>query len=352
MKLYGSRVNFLIWATALTVLLLGFSNPADAQRGEGSADMSTGAAVQRGGGSGGGDMATGRQPEGGPISHPQIVSIAYDTWFINEFGEDSQYLLIGTKRALLIDTGWGLYDIKALVESLTDLPYDVVTTHSHHDHAGMIGNFDTVYMYPKPEVQKDPSKTVQRPKREGAGVPDSCRYIWDYSTTEAKWAVDSSKTTIKPLYDGQTFDLGGGRIVTVYFTPGHTADSCVFLDHKTRILFSGDMVLPKIPIHGVSPTAASTRLRSWIKAQSLGAEYDRIFFGHTSRGCEVDVKPLDRTILDNCIELYRMVLSGDEKYKKIENPESPGRYTAIWKNAQVDVELDNLWEPGEKHIVP
>ena len=44
--------------------------------------------------------------------------------------------MCGTKRALLIDTGLGVANIKEVVDKLTMLPIFVVTTHVHWDHIG------------------------------------------------------------------------------------------------------------------------------------------------------------------------------------------------------------------------
>ena len=44
-------------------------------------------------------------------------------------------LLTGEERALLVDTGYGLEDVSAMVRSLTDKPLTVLLTHAHHDHA-------------------------------------------------------------------------------------------------------------------------------------------------------------------------------------------------------------------------
>ena len=44
------------------------------------------------------------------------------------------YLVEGTEKAMLIDTGFGVGDTKALCERLTDKPLVVVDTHSHGDH--------------------------------------------------------------------------------------------------------------------------------------------------------------------------------------------------------------------------
>ena len=59
----------------------------------------------------------------------QVTEIAKDTWVINEAGMTAMFLLKGTERALLIDTGVGMTDLKKLISWLTPLPYDVVLTY-------------------------------------------------------------------------------------------------------------------------------------------------------------------------------------------------------------------------------
>lgn len=65
-----------------------------------------------------------------------IREIAEDTYMISDFGIANCYLLIGEERALLIDCGLGIGDIKGAVEKITDKPILVVATHGHVDHAG------------------------------------------------------------------------------------------------------------------------------------------------------------------------------------------------------------------------
>ncbi len=60
------------------------------------------------------------------------------------FEEVISYLVIGKKKALLVDTGLGIKDIKKEVEKITDLPIIVINTHSHFDHVGGNSLFDNV----------------------------------------------------------------------------------------------------------------------------------------------------------------------------------------------------------------
>ncbi|MHA2050304.1 MAG: MBL fold metallo-hydrolase [Promethearchaeota archaeon] len=58
------------------------------------------------------------------------------------------YLLLGTKTALLIDTGCGLYPLKPIVDDLIgDKNLLVINTHTHWDH--ILGNheFREVYVH-------------------------------------------------------------------------------------------------------------------------------------------------------------------------------------------------------------
>lgn len=46
------------------------------------------------------------------------------------------YLLNGTERSLLIDTGLGICNISEVIEKLTDKPVIAIATHIHWDHIG------------------------------------------------------------------------------------------------------------------------------------------------------------------------------------------------------------------------
>lgn len=76
-----------------------------------------------------------------------IRKIADDTYMISDFGIANCYLLIGEERALLIDCGLGIGDIKGAVEKITDKPITVVATHGHVDHAGGDGQFEKIYVH-------------------------------------------------------------------------------------------------------------------------------------------------------------------------------------------------------------
>ena len=65
------------------------------------------------------------------------------------------YLAIGEEAAALIDTGYGMGDIKGLAEELTDLPLIVITTHTHVDHIWQNHRFERVAVYDHPFAREN-----------------------------------------------------------------------------------------------------------------------------------------------------------------------------------------------------
>lgn len=55
-------------------------------------------------------------------------------------------LLVGKRRALLIDTGYGFDDLPSAVRKITDSPLTVINTHGYQDHASGNYLFDHVYI--------------------------------------------------------------------------------------------------------------------------------------------------------------------------------------------------------------
>lgn len=155
-------------------------------------------------------------------------------------GSDAwMHLLIGPEKAMLIDTGFGIGDLKALVDRLTGgMPVIVVNTHFHGDHT--LGNsyFEKAYIH---EYDAD---MLRRPV-----TPESrSRFIRAKDDPEYTFS-EEDMAPIRPydiiaVPDGYTFDLGQNYIIELIHIPGHTPGGCVYLDKQSRILFSGDAILP------------------------------------------------------------------------------------------------------------
>ncbi len=285
----------------------------------------------------------------GPITKPIIVEIATNTYFINEFGMNAMYLIVGQNRALAIDAGSGFCDFKGIIESLTRLPYDVALTHGHPDHAGGIGQFDVVYIHPSDTASANNISYEQRVQYGEIMRNMNIGYknVWGYTKEDV--TQYTKKPEVKPLSDGQVFDLGG-RKVTIYQAPGHSPGSCVFLDNQSRILFSGDAANGNV---GTS-IAVSTTVRYLIRLQKMRTEYDRMYTGHISYAGTINAVSQKTQVLDDIIEAFRSLLRGDAKTEVVRNHLFPDRTqtVAVYGMARVGWNPNKLWEEGEEHIVP
>jgi hydroxyacylglutathione hydrolase len=132
------------------------------------------------------------------------------------------YLLIGEERALLLDSGATddarlTADLTRLVGGYlarpdgTRLPLVVAHTHGHQDHRAGDAAFAAL-----------PDTTVVPVDSEGMR-----RFFGLQNWPEG----------------GAHFEIGN-RNIEVIPTPGHHADHLVFIDPRTRLLFSGDFLLP------------------------------------------------------------------------------------------------------------
>ncbi|HEV3040662.1 MAG TPA: MBL fold metallo-hydrolase [Candidatus Angelobacter sp.] len=146
------------------------------------------------------------------------------------------YLLLGSNKGLLFDTGMGISNIKNVVDRLTKLPVSVINSHTHNDHVGDNWRFsdiygmDTEFTRANAKGSKTDAQAEIAPGELCGGLPAG---------------FDASSYSTKPfhithwLHDGDKIDLGG-RTLDVIATPGHTPDSIALLDAKNGLLLTGD----------------------------------------------------------------------------------------------------------------
>jgi glyoxylase-like metal-dependent hydrolase (beta-lactamase superfamily II) len=156
----------------------------------------------------------------------------------HQYEEVIPYLIVGSKRALLFDTGLGIGDIRSVVGQLTKLPVTVLNSHTHFDHIGGNAQFndimgrDTAYTRTNAAGgTREQLAEVVLPERICGDLPPGF--------SRDNYAIEPFKIT-RFVKDGEMIDLGD-RKLQVLFTPGHTPDSVSLLDRANGLLFTGDM---------------------------------------------------------------------------------------------------------------
>jgi len=206
------------------------------------------------------------------------------------------YLLVGSKRALLIDSGLGVCDIKEVTDDLTDLPVTVVTTHSHWDHLGGHHLFEEVMVH-----KLDAGWLT-------GGFPLGTDHIREMLMkgllTEPFRFFDPldyvCPTVANPhiLKDGDRISDGIHSLLVIH-TPGHSPGSISLFDEREGLLFTGDILYRSRILAHFFSTSPSDLMKSIIKLEDLKIE--AILPGHFD-----DILP--SSILQDGVELAREMM--------------------------------------------
>ena len=198
----------------------------------------------------------------------QIIQMNQNTWRIEDNGVRF-FLLAGTKKALLIDSGMQVHNAKEIAESLTELPVELLNTHADMDHIGSIDQFASFYMHP----------------------------------AEAANFAKAGEDRLVRVEDNDELDLGE-RVLRIIHLPGHTPGSIAVLDVSSRVLISGDPVQE----HGRIFMFGENRnmddyLGSLEKLDSMTSEFDELWPSHA----DIPIRP---EVIGRLIEGTKKVMQG------------------------------------------
>jgi glyoxylase-like metal-dependent hydrolase (beta-lactamase superfamily II) len=154
-----------------------------------------------------------------------------------QFQEVISYLVLGSRSALLFDTGLGIGRIDRVVGRLTSLPVTVLNSHTHFDHVGGNADFDRILAMDTDYTRAN-ARGFSHDRVRGEVEPAAlCRGLppgFDPAGYRTR-----PFTPARFIKDGYTIDLGG-RTLTVLHVPGHTPDAVALLDAAAGLLFTGD----------------------------------------------------------------------------------------------------------------
>ena len=196
--------------------------------------------------------------------------ISSHIWRISELNIANCYLVVGEKKAALIDCGLGVSSLLEEVRKITSLPIILIATHSHVDHVGGAKEFGKIHVHyaDAPILRWSNSfsqridflkthKLVEKFKEEGIVLPHYKPYLF-----------------MIPFGDTKIFDLGGVKLETIR-TKGHSIGSCNFKVKADNIILVGDNFIPFLLLQ----YAYASSLKKWVE------------------GCEILFKKMDNCVL-------------------------------------------------------
>ena len=225
----------------------------------------------------------------------QIDRIADGAWSVLDAGQASFYVLEGTERAAVIDTGITMGGkIMPVIRGLTDKPLVLVITHAHIDHFHHMDEFDTVYMS---------HREFEMPRAFLEGM-------FAGKHLDLKRTID--------ITTGSVIDLGGDTL-EICAVPGHTPGSVAVLDTGRNIVFTGDAIGSGsgvlLQLEGCVPlTEYLVSLRAFLKwlvdrggaMRFYGGHHFQPFTSRLIRGWN----PLSMGLLCDLIDLTEGVVNG------------------------------------------
>lgn len=137
----------------------------------------------------------------------EVIQINENTWRVED-GMVRFFVLEGTEKALMIDSGMTTPNAMDIAKTVTKKPLELLNTHADRDHISGNGAFEFCYMSP---------------------------------AEEGNYGMKGSGVAIRPIKEGDVLDLGS-RPLEIIDIPGHTPGSVAILDVNARVLFSGDSV--------------------------------------------------------------------------------------------------------------
>lgn len=166
-----------------------------------------------------------------------VQKIDSETYAISEYGHWEKvhsFLVLGERKAALIDTGLGIDNMKRITDQLTSKPIEVLTTHVHTDHIGSHGEYDKIHVH---EADKDwlingiqglSLEQIRKNLARDITIPTPLTFNPD---------------TFKPFQgfpsnvvkDGDIIELGNRKLI-IYHTPGHSPGHIVIFDRSRGYL--------------------------------------------------------------------------------------------------------------------
>ncbi len=205
----------------------------------------------------------------------EYTKIRENIWQIEEANSVCCTLVMGSEMAVLIDTGYGVRNLRTFVEDNITTPYIVINSHGHPDHIGGNHWFDTIY-----------------------ALKQEWEVIKHFEENEPKGYE------LKEIQIGQCISLGNLNIEVVSLV-GHTKGSIGFIVKEEKILIAGDALNEGLWLFNYGSLSMSD-LYTTIKT-TMDLDFMTYLCGHSNQEYKKEklishLKNIENLSLDNCTQ--------------------------------------------------
>lgn len=203
-------------------------------------------------------------------------------WHIRDAMGVCVTLLVGREKAILVDTAYGLGDLRGFIREITPLEPRVVLTHGHHDHALGAMAFETVDLN---AADREVYAEYTSPKQRKRVLSQAAGKGILLSAEEEALFLARPMASVREIAEEEA-DLGGmtARLIPC---PGHTPGSLLVLVPERGLLLTGDNYNPCTWVFFHESLGPRSYRENMKKALSL--PFDRVLCPH-----DAAVQPRER----------------------------------------------------------
>ena len=218
-----------------------------------------------------------------------------------------------SEKAIVVDCGYGIGNVRKIVEEYLDVPYIVIATHGHMDHTAGGFWFDQIYVPVKDiELCKKHNSVERRTKN----INDALNKNLIDDSFDKEEYINQGYGNIVPINDGEIINLGNMHVEIIPME-GHTKGSIGLLIKEHKILFTGDAAISMIWLFLKESTDKQTYINMLKRVKQL--DFNCFITGHL-------MEVFDKKFFDYYLEVAEYANASNSTLTTFTNFELPNTY--------------------------